>query len=838
MFRIKKLLFIFLLLTLSYSLSAQIKISNELSQKLHLQAEKNIKALPDSKYKVYSQLLKQYPDGLMAFLLASEENAKLLIANPNDIEQHYLSLNADPELSNSNLNENVVLSYICKITVSDERIEYYRQQMLDRELQTIKDKYSDMTERVRAVNLWCRKYMTFEQTSGRDLSPLDILNLTNVGRCEENQIFFVAAARSAGIPARPAFTPWWAHADNNHAWAEVLIEGQWYYLGACEPDFELNRSWFTSMIDKAVLIIAESALPDDNEEILLTGRYMSYINSTPYYSSKLNKSRKVKINCFSQSKAVNNAEISILVYNWGSLRPLIQCETDSSGYREITLSQGAAFVMAMKDSLISLQFLPESADDIQMNLDLTQQTLKEFACDLTYPKAIDYSWDTHPEYEKEKERILSSYNDLIRRQSQINFPDFHLLSDTLVQEIMQKSRFNKESFYLFIKNNPNIDLKFLKILSQMDSKIFYQATQQQYQQIYNLFLETQKSKRTFSDELLKNILSPVSYFEELPHQTLPQRWLKWRKKEQNNAITSIFKQMKKTYQVNNVKALAGLINTDQMQDLKYLNSLQFRMAAIAVLKHNFIPARLCELPNAILIYNKDQWQYFDIQKLEFLKGTGALQKTEITSNFKLSIKDSYGQILDLKENQLVLSLMQNGSFYENDIQPKLSETGDYICSLRPELYYLQVGYRVNGEKTKYQLIPVNLIDQPTFEKSLILDEFPSEWAEISEQYSEISLWFNEQDLDKDMILLIGDYDREMVRRLNDRIIEQNQEAMFLWFGAKISTENLKYYQFSEKYAQWIKEHPIYQQQLLTFYYNKEKKQWYYYQGMWDYLPKK
>lgn len=838
MFRISKTLLFFLLLALFCSLSAQIKVSPELSKKLYQQAERNIKALPDFKHKAYQKLLNQYPDGLMAFLLASEENAKLLIANPKDIEAHYLSLNNDPELSKSNLNENIILSYICKITVSDERIEFYRQQMLDRELQAIKERFSDMTERVRAVNLWCRKYMTFEQTSGRDLSPLDILNLTNVGRCEENQIFFVAAARSAGIPARPAFTPWWAHADNNHAWAEVLIDGQWYYLGACEPDYELNRSWFTSMIDKAVLIVAESALPDQNEEILLTGRYMSYINSTPYYSSKLNKSRKVKISCLDHSKPVKNAEISVMVYNWGSLRPLIQCESDSAGFREITLSQGAAFIMAVKDSLVSLQFLPESADDLQITMDLENKPLNEMSLELTYPKAIDYSWDAHPEYEKERESIIVAYNELIRNQNELSFPEIPLLSDSLVQEIMQKSRFNKASFYQFLKNHPNMDHHFLELLSQMDRKIFYQANEVQYQHIYELYQEITKSKIVLSEDLLKNILSPVSYFEELPQYRIPHQWLKWRKTEQKKAISAIFKKMNKSYEISSSKALAGLINTDNMQEVKHLSNLQFRMFAIAILKSNFIPARLSEMPNAILIYANDQWQYYDIHKHDFLKATDDQVKQDQSINFKLSIKDNYGQVLDLKENQLVLTLLQDGVFYENDIQPQLNQEGIYECALRPEFYYLQVGYRINGEKTKYQLIPVNLKENTLFDRSLILEEFPSEWSEMIEEYDDIRSWVDTQNNSNDVILLIGDYDREMVRRLNDRVIEQNQNALFQWLGSKVSTENLKFYQYSEKYSQWKNEHPLSTQQLLTFYYNKEKNQWYCYQGMWDYLPNK
>lgn len=56
----------------------------------------------------------------------------------------------------------------------------------------------------------------------------------------------VAALRTVGIPARQVYTPRWAHTDDNHAWVEAWADGQWYYLGACEPEPELNVAWFSS----------------------------------------------------------------------------------------------------------------------------------------------------------------------------------------------------------------------------------------------------------------------------------------------------------------------------------------------------------------------------------------------------------------------------------------------------------------------------------------------------------------------------------------------------------------------------------------------------------------
>ena len=64
----------------------------------------------------------------------------------------------------------------------------------------------------------------------------------------------MAALRSIGIPARQVYTPRWAHCDSNHAWVEAWADGQWYYIGACEPEARLNQGWFSPPARRAMLI--------------------------------------------------------------------------------------------------------------------------------------------------------------------------------------------------------------------------------------------------------------------------------------------------------------------------------------------------------------------------------------------------------------------------------------------------------------------------------------------------------------------------------------------------------------------------------------------------------
>jgi len=102
----------------------------------------------------------------------------------------------------------------------------------------------DMYQAALEVNHWCHEKVTYKATDERTSAPLATVK-TAFGRCGEESTFTVAALRAVSLPARQVYTPRWAHTDDNHAWVEVWVNGSWHYLGACEPEPELNRGWFT-----------------------------------------------------------------------------------------------------------------------------------------------------------------------------------------------------------------------------------------------------------------------------------------------------------------------------------------------------------------------------------------------------------------------------------------------------------------------------------------------------------------------------------------------------------------------------------------------------------------
>ena len=113
----------------------------------------------------------------------------------------------------------------------------------------IRVKGKDIREAALEINHWCHEKVSYQPADIRTSAPMSTI-LSARGRCGEESTFTVAALRTAGIPARQVYTPRWAHSDDNHAWVEIWLNGEWYYMGACEPEPVLDRGWFTEPAQK------------------------------------------------------------------------------------------------------------------------------------------------------------------------------------------------------------------------------------------------------------------------------------------------------------------------------------------------------------------------------------------------------------------------------------------------------------------------------------------------------------------------------------------------------------------------------------------------------------
>ena len=168
------------------------------------------------------------------------------------LENVRMSLKARKERSwGMDIPEDIFLHFVLPVRVNNENLDSFRILL-----------YSELSKRIKGlgmkqaaleINHWCHEKVNYKGSDARTSSPLASMK-TSWGRCGEESTFTVAAMRTAGIPARQVYTPRWAHCDDNHAWVEVWIDGKWYFLGACEPEPDLNMGWFAGPAKRAMLV--------------------------------------------------------------------------------------------------------------------------------------------------------------------------------------------------------------------------------------------------------------------------------------------------------------------------------------------------------------------------------------------------------------------------------------------------------------------------------------------------------------------------------------------------------------------------------------------------------
>ena len=147
--------------------------------------------------------------------------------------------------------EEEFLHFVLPLRVNNENLDNFREVMYPEIKARVKG--LSMKDAALEINHWCHEKVSYRGTDSRTSAPLSAVK-KSFGRCGEESTFTVTALRTAGIPARQVYTPRWAHSDDNHAWVEVWIDGKWNYLGACEPDVDLNMGWFSEPSRRAMLV--------------------------------------------------------------------------------------------------------------------------------------------------------------------------------------------------------------------------------------------------------------------------------------------------------------------------------------------------------------------------------------------------------------------------------------------------------------------------------------------------------------------------------------------------------------------------------------------------------
>ena len=195
------------------------------------------------------------------------------------------------------------------------------------------------------VNHWCHEKVAYRASDARTSSPLATVR-TALGRCGEESTFTVTALRAVGIPARQCYTPRWAHTDDNHAWVEVWVDGKWHFLGACEPDPELDMGWFAIPSTRTMMVHSNCfGKYYGNEEVTHQTDLFSRVNMLPNYTD----TRKITIRVVGRDgKPVEGATVRFKLYNYAEYYPIATGTTDANGEASVTTGLGDLLIWAHK----------------------------------------------------------------------------------------------------------------------------------------------------------------------------------------------------------------------------------------------------------------------------------------------------------------------------------------------------------------------------------------------------------------------------------------------------------------------------------------------------------
>ncbi|MDO4708052.1 MAG: transglutaminase-like domain-containing protein [Porphyromonadaceae bacterium] len=255
--------------------------------------------------------------------------------------------------------------------------------------------YNELKERVRhlslydavlEVNHWCHEHVVYAPSDSRTSAPLATIR-SAYGRCGEESTLLVAALRSVGIPARQVYTPRWAHTDDNHAWVEAWVDGQWYFLGACEPEPVLNLAWFNAPVSRAMLIHTKAFGDYDGpEEVMNRTPTYTEINVVANYAH----TASIAVQVVSPSGRIqSDVWVEFKVYNYGEFYTVARKKADREGRASLTAGRGDMLVYASQpdgaggyryglakvsvgtDTLLRLELRYTSQDRLDLDMKIT-----------------------------------------------------------------------------------------------------------------------------------------------------------------------------------------------------------------------------------------------------------------------------------------------------------------------------------------------------------------------------------------------------------------------------------------------------------------------------------
>jgi len=580
--------------------------------------------------------------------------------------------------------DDVFRHFVLVYRVNNEYLDTARNAFFDE----LKDRVKNLSmyDAALEVNHWCHEKVTYRGTDGRTSAPLALVR-TSWGRCGEESTFTAAALRAVGIPARQCYTPRWVHTDDNHAWVEVWVDGHWHYLGACEPEPELDAAWFTGPAKRAMMVHTNVfGLYNGTEEKNLEADWYSRINLLGNYA----ETRKVKVRVVDEyNRPVEGALVRFQVYNYAELYSIAESATNRYGEVSIISGKGDLMIWASiydmygyqksepQDGItvVELNRLPGEvySEDFVMNVP-PEQPVKGLASEKIAANAIRLAHE---------DSIRNAYmNTIITKEQAYRLAEDNQLDKDEVWKYLERSQGNWQEISKFIikeKANSNL-FPFLATLSAKDLRDTPAGYLSAYLQDRKIKGGTPKDlvvRYILSPRIESELIKPWNFFSKSP-DTAPKD------------VKSVIDYINNHIVLNNEENYYNCPITPQgVYDLGIADSRSRNIFFVALCRNLGIPARIEPATSKPQYFESGKWNdvYFQPDAAPSVQVSPA--NLTVQNAKENIIKPSYSTTYSL-------AYFKDGEFHTLDYEESPAVANlPYTLSLDPGYYRLMIGSRAN-----------------------------------------------------------------------------------------------------------------------------------------------
>jgi len=584
--------------------------------------------------------------------------------------------------------EDIFRHFVLVYRVNNENLDSARQVFFNE----LKPRVENLTmyDAALEVNHWCHEKVAYRPSDSRTSAPLATVR-TALGRCGEESTFTVTALRAVGIPARQCYTPRWAHTDDNHAWVEVWVDGQWYFLGACEPDPELNMGWFAIPSTRTMMVHSNAfGKYKGDEEVTHNTNLFSRINMLGNYADTKKITVKVVDHDYHN---VAGATVKFKLYNYSEYYPIATQTTDQNGIAQLTTGLGDLLIWATDGYHYNYgQFDVRRQDTLVISIDrlpsecyIEQYTMIPPSGSSNVTKADKAKSERNTQRLQYEDSLRNAYMSTFKTESDAANVVNENLTTEQIGLFLKKSEGNYAELIDFLNlhqsKNRNLHLfEFLSSLSDKDLRDFVKETLEDHITTYG-----DKPSGYSLYIYIKGIISPRISNEGL------RPWRHFLKEELSkslgaNATPNSIKHWINTHiQIDNEANYFNCpISPQGVYELKWADAHSRDIFFVAACRALNIPAYMDNATGQIFAYNNQQWNLisFEEEKKDIPTGTLVIEYDK-----KQSLQPVYW-------TNFTIAKYENGDFvtfdYEDD--PRVS-TFPITLELERGYYMLSTGNR-------------------------------------------------------------------------------------------------------------------------------------------------